>query len=129
MGPIFRMEPFPDLSTYPCQNLVMTSPVVLPVKGGTGSQGLQTYRNTKGCCSLIILYSKWFNQMKHIHIPNISTGHNGKVMQLQPNLTVTITLKLKCRQYPAIHTNYSCSNCTISSYKDLNRSSEFLVIN
>ena len=22
-------------------------------------------------------------------------------------------LKLKCRQYPAIHTNYSCSNCTI----------------
>ena len=24
------------------------------------------------------------------------------------------TLKLKCGQYPAIHTNYSCSNCTIS---------------
>ena len=23
--------------------------------------------------------------------------------------------KLKCRQYPAIHTNYSCSNCTISN--------------
>ena len=25
------------------------------------------------------------------------------------------TLKLKCRQYPAIHTNYSCSNGTISN--------------
>ena len=24
-------------------------------------------------------------------------------------------LKLKCRQYPAIHTNYRCSNCTISN--------------
>ena len=24
-------------------------------------------------------------------------------------------LKLKCRQYPAIHSNYSCSNCTISN--------------
>ena len=42
---------------------------------------------------------------------------------------VLSSLKLKCRQYPAIHTNYSCSNCTISNYKDLNRSSEFLVIN
>ena len=26
-----------------------------------------------------------------------------------------IKLKLKCRQYPAIHTNYSCSNCSISN--------------
>ena len=25
------------------------------------------------------------------------------------------SLKLKCSQYPAIHTNYSCSNCTISN--------------
>ena len=24
-------------------------------------------------------------------------------------------LKIKCRQYPAIHTNYCCSNCTISN--------------
>ena len=38
-------------------------------------------------------------------------------------------LKLKCMQYPAIDTNYSCSNCSISNLKDLNRSSEFLVIN
>ena len=27
-------------------------------------------------------------------------------------------LKLKCRQYPAIPTNYSCSNCTFSNYTD-----------
>ena len=32
-------------------------------------------------------------------------------------------------QYPAIHTNYSLSNCTISNKKDCNRSSDFLVIN
>ncbi len=38
-------------------------------------------------------------------------------------------LKLKCTQYPAIHTNYSLSNCTISNKKDFNRSSDFLVIN
>ena len=41
----------------------------------------------------------------------------------------TTILKLKFRQYTAIHTHYSWSNCTISNYKDLNRSSEFLVIN
>ena len=29
--------------------------------------------------------------------------------------TYILALKLKCRQYPAIHTNYSCSNCTISN--------------
>ena len=28
---------------------------------------------------------------------------------------IFIMFKLKCRQYPAIHTNYSCSNCTISN--------------
>ena len=38
-------------------------------------------------------------------------------------------LKQKCTQYPAIHTNYSLSNCTISKKKDFNRSSDFLVIN
>ena len=27
----------------------------------------------------------------------------------------TQQLKLKCRKYPAIHTNYNCSNCTISN--------------
>ena len=34
-----------------------------------------------------------------------------------------------CMKYPAIHTNYSWSNCTISNYKYLNRSSDFLVFN
>ena len=29
-------------------------------------------------------------------------------------LNKTVSLKLKCSQYPAMHTNYSCSNCTIS---------------
>ena len=38
-------------------------------------------------------------------------------------------LKLTCTQYPAIHTNYTLSNCTISNKKDFNRSSDFLVIN
>ena len=38
-------------------------------------------------------------------------------------------LKLKFMQYPAIHTNYSLSNCIISNKKDFNRSSDFLVIN
>ena len=37
--------------------------------------------------------------------------------------------KLKFTQYPAIHTNYSLSNCTISNKKDFNRSSKFQVIN
>ena len=32
-------------------------------------------------------------------------------------------------KYPAIHTNYSLSNCTISNRNDFNRSSDFLVIN
>ena len=39
------------------------------------------------------------------------------------------SLKQKCTQYPAIHSNYSLSNCTISNKKDFNRSSDFLVIN
>ena len=38
-------------------------------------------------------------------------------------------LKQKFTQYPAIHTNYSLSNCTISNKKNFNRSSDFLVIN
>ena len=38
-------------------------------------------------------------------------------------------LKVKFSKYPAIHTNYSLSNCTISNQKDLNRFSEFLGIN
>ena len=38
-------------------------------------------------------------------------------------------LKLKCWPSPAIYTNYISSNCTISNWKELNRSSEFLVIN
>ena len=29
-------------------------------------------------------------------------------------LITILKLKIKCRQYPAIHTNYSCSNYTIS---------------
>ena len=33
------------------------------------------------------------------------------------------------RQCPAIYTDYSVSNCTISNQKDLNRSSDFLIIN
>ena len=37
--------------------------------------------------------------------------------------------KGKIKAYPAIHTNYSLSTCTISNWKDLNRSSEILVIN
>ena len=39
------------------------------------------------------------------------------------------TLKQTCTQYPAIRTNYSLSNCTISNKKDFNRSIDFLVIN
>ena len=38
-------------------------------------------------------------------------------------------LKQTFTQYPAIHTNYSLSNYTISNKKDFNRSSDFLVIN
>ena len=38
-------------------------------------------------------------------------------------------LKLKFTQYPAIHSNYSLSNYTISNQKDCNRSSDILVIN
>ena len=41
----------------------------------------------------------------------------------------SVELKQKITQYPAIHTNYSLSNCTISNKKDFNRSSYFLVIN
>ena len=40
-----------------------------------------------------------------------------------------LVLKLNFRKYLAIYTNYSWSNCTISNKKDLNQSSEFLVIN
>ena len=40
-----------------------------------------------------------------------------------------MSLKHKCTQHAAIHTNYSLSNCTISNKKDFNRSSDFLVIN
>ena len=40
-----------------------------------------------------------------------------------------MSLKLTFTKYPAIHTNYSLSNCTISNNKDFNRSSDFLVIN
>ena len=38
-------------------------------------------------------------------------------------------LKLKFRQCPAIHTNYSLSNGTISNWKGSNRTSDLLVIN
>ena len=44
-------------------------------------------------------------------------------------LVDSAVLKLKFMQYPAIHTHYSLSNCTISNKKDFNRSSDFLVIN
>ena len=43
--------------------------------------------------------------------------------------TLASFLKQKFTQYPAIHTNYSLSNCTISNKKDFNRSSDFLVFN
>ena len=40
--------------------------------------------------------------------------------EIYGHLSIKVTfaqscLKLKCRQYPAIDTNYSCSNCTISN--------------
>ena len=37
---------------------------------------------------------------------------------------VHICISLKLRQYPVIHINYCLSNCTISNWKDLNRSSD-----
>ena len=43
--------------------------------------------------------------------------------------TETLTLKQTFTQYPAIHTNYSLSNCTTLNKKDFNRYSDFLVIN
>ena len=60
---------------------------------------------------------------------NISvTAVNG--LSLIDNICrVNAPLKQKCTQYPAIHTNYSLSNCIISNKKDFNRSSDFLVIN
>ena len=60
---------------------------------------------------------------KTLHPPHpVSTGG-------QYSFCWTTPLKLKFTQYPAIHTNYSLSNCTITSKKDFNRSSDFLVIN
>ena len=32
-------------------------------------------------------------------------------------------LKQKCTQYPAIHTNYTLSNCTVSNKKDFEATS------
>ena len=40
-----------------------------------------------------------------------------------------VLLKPNFIEYLAIHTNCSLSNCTIWNFKDLNRSSEPLVIN
>ena len=58
-----------------------------------------------------------------------SSGVAGMVLDFYlPLCPVQYVLHL-FRQYPAIHTNFSLSNCTISNYKDLNRSSDFLVIN
>ena len=61
------------------------------------------------------------------------------VIRIHPECGVIITgdfiqmsdsfLKQKCTQYPAIHTNYSLPNCTISDKKDFNRSSDFLLSN
>ena len=39
------------------------------------------------------------------------------------------SLKLTLGHYPAIHTNYIVSNCTILNYKDLNQFSVLVVIN
>ena len=63
--------------------------------------------------------------MGYAYGPN-EDGVNGMVQQLcreeevefvdlWDNFVGKEELKLKCRQYPAIHTNYSCSNCTISN--------------
>ena len=38
-------------------------------------------------------------------------------------------LKLKLRQYPAIHTNYSVLKCTIFNEKHLNGSSDLVIVN
>ena len=40
---------------------------------------------------------------------------HGIASKCEYGLQLNENLKLKCRQYPAIHTDYSCSNCTISN--------------
>ena len=75
------------------------------------AQGIESlYEIYKPAC---LDFSKWYN---------VLTRNAYFCMHLD-------YLKLKFRQYPGIHTNYSLSNCTISNYSDLSRSSEFLGIN
>ena len=59
------------------------------------------------------------------------SGFNQSVADILHDMVhlMPYILKQKCTQYPAIHTNYSLSNCIISNKKDFNRSSDFLVIN
>ena len=66
---------------------------------------------------------------RHIYIPSQNTPNRIAYAMCGCCPTVIRPLKLKFTQYPAIHTNYSLSNYTISNKKDFNRSSDFLVIN
>ncbi len=82
----------------------------------------------------------FFNLFQHCHSV-IMFCHFRRESLLQPGEEYSLArgrlfsccyngnfFKQKCTQYPAIHINYSLSNCTISNKKDFNRSSDFLVI-
>ena len=84
-------------------------------------------RALRSSCSGILL---------KVTVPRMTIGQSSFSVagpQMWNDLPINVrsaqSLKLNFIEYPAIHTNYSWSNCTIWNYKDLNRSSEFLVIN
>ena len=82
------------------------------------------------CLSCILsLGSLAYHQDQHMHTMSQPSVSNKVRVHTLCHYSMHVDLKLKVTQYPAIHTNYSLSNCTISNKKDFNRSSDFLVIN
>ena len=55
--------------------------------------------------------SKTFSRLAGLPLFETNVGNTP----LHSSAAILNILKLKCRQYPAIHINYSCSNCTISN--------------
>ena len=61
------------------------------------------------------LFAKFSSRENKVLYSNIWWLMRSNALLKCSMTTRTYVLKLKCWQYPAIHTNYSCSNCTISN--------------
>ena len=69
----------------------------------------------------------------YVQEQNRQVPHKSRFKMLSTKCGLSICQYLPClltfKRYPAIHPNYSVSNCTILQKKDLNRSSDLVVIN